>query len=185
MSDSIITDRLELRPMSVEFIEASLRGDRVRASELLGAVVPPGWPDIPRILELRSAQLRSDPELQRWLLRAMCDKASRRFVGHIGFHSGPGQDYLEDYLPGGIELGYTVFESYRRRGYAREAVLGLMSWARRTHGLSRFVLSISPDNRASQSLAHSLGFVRVGRHIDDVDGEEDVLGLDVAVRALT
>jgi RimJ/RimL family protein N-acetyltransferase len=37
------------------------------------------------------------------------------------------------------------------------------------------VLSIRPDNTASQALAAGLGFVRIGSHIDDVDGLEDIL----------
>jgi len=168
--------------MSVEFLEASLIGDRERAAELLDAEVPPGWPDIPEILAMRRAQLVADPDLRPWLLRSMRERVEGRFIGHIGFHTGPGQDYLDEYLPGGIEFGYTVFASHRRRGYAREAALGLMNWALRSQGITRFVVSISPRNDPSQGLARSLGFVRIGRHLDEVDGEEDVLGLEITTR---
>jgi RimJ/RimL family protein N-acetyltransferase len=41
--------------------------------------------------------------------------------------------------------------------------------------VTKFVLSIRPDNAASQALAAELGFVRVGSHPDEVDGLEDVL----------
>jgi RimJ/RimL family protein N-acetyltransferase len=51
----------------------------------------------------------------------------------------------------------------------------MMRWARQTHGVIRFILSIRPDNTASQALAAQLGFVRIGSHIDEVDGLEDVL----------
>lgn len=36
-------------------------------------------------------------------------------------------------------------------------------------------MTIRPDNRPSQALTAQLGFVRIGSHIDDVDGLEDIL----------
>jgi RimJ/RimL family protein N-acetyltransferase len=95
-------------------------------------------------------------------------------VGHIGFHEAPGARYLEEWCPGGIELGFTVFPVYRRKGYAREASLALMEWANRTSAVTGFVLSVAPGNLPSRSLAQSLGFSRVGTHLDEVDGPEDV-----------
>jgi RimJ/RimL family protein N-acetyltransferase len=50
-----------------------------------------------------------------------------------------------------------------------------MRWAHQIHGVTRFVLSIRPDNIASQALAAGLGFVRIGSHIDEVDGLEEIL----------
>ena len=81
---------------------------------------------------------------------------------------------------GAVEFGFTVFPAFRRRGYAREPSLALMRWARQIHGVTKFVLSIRPDNTASQALATQLGFVRVGSHIDEVDGLEDVLEYTVS-----
>ena len=98
-------------------------------------------------------------------------------VGHIGFHTGPAPDYLEPYSPGAVEFGFEVFPDFRRQGFAREASVALMQWARQTHGVQKFVLSISPGNGPSQSLAQQLGFVRIGSHMDEVDGPEDVLEL--------
>jgi RimJ/RimL family protein N-acetyltransferase len=91
--------------------------------------------------------------------------------------SRPGADYLKDLAPGGVELGYFVMPGWRRRGLAEEAALGIMDWARRVHGLSRFVISISPQNAASTAMARKLGFARIGSHIDEADGYEDILAL--------
>jgi RimJ/RimL family protein N-acetyltransferase len=49
-----------------------------------------------------------------------------------------------------------------------------MRWARDTHGTTKFVLSIRPANAASQALAAGLGFGRIGSHIDEVDGLEEI-----------
>jgi ribosomal-protein-alanine N-acetyltransferase len=102
---------------------------------------------------------------------------TRVMVGHIGFHTAPGPDYLEPYSPGAVEFGFTVYRPFRRQGYAREASVAMMDWAHRLHGVNRFVLCISPDNIPSQSLAAQLGFVQIGSHLDEMDGPEDVLEL--------
>jgi RimJ/RimL family protein N-acetyltransferase len=101
-------------------------------------------------------------------------------AGFIGFHTAPGADYLQPYSPEAVEFGFTVFPPYRRRGYAREASSALMQWAHQRHGVTRFVLTIRPDNNASQTLAASLGFVRIGSHVDEIDGLEDILECDVS-----
>ena len=121
--------------------------------------------------------LRDDDALRPWLLRAMVERSRRRMVGHIGFHSRPGADYLRELSPGGVELGYVVYPAFRRRGYAREATLAMMAWAARAHGVRRFVVSISPSNVASTALAEQLGFRRIGSHVDEIDGPEDIFEL--------
>jgi RimJ/RimL family protein N-acetyltransferase len=97
-----------------------------------------------------------------------------RMIGHAGFHARPGEATLDELAPGGVELGYVVFERDRCRGYAREACVALMEWAHGAHGVTRFVVSISPDNVASLELARGLGFTRIGSHIDEEDGPEDI-----------
>ena len=100
---------------------------------------------------------------------------ARVMVGHIGFHTAPDPDYLRSLSPGGVELGLSVFPPFRRQGYAREAAIAMVHWAHQTHGVIGFVMSIRPDNTPSQGLAAELGFVRIGSHIDEVDGIEEIL----------
>lgn len=105
-----------------------------------------------------------------WLLRAITRREDRRMVGLINFH-GPPDDL------GRAELGYTIFEDFRRRGYATEAANAMMSWAQATHGIDTFVVSVSPENEPSLLMAATLGFRRIGTQMDDVDGEEWVFEL--------
>ena len=183
MSFTIRSSRLDLVTFNPAFLRASLDGKLRNAESILELSLPegwprcaePGWPDCTSVLTLRLQQLEDDPTVQPWLLRAMVPRGSSLMAGYIGFHTAPGAAYLEPYSPGGVELGFTVFPPFRRRGYAREATLALIEWARRYHGVSRFVMTISPDNVASQSLAKSLGFVRIGSHVDEIDGVEDIL----------
>jgi RimJ/RimL family protein N-acetyltransferase len=164
--------------MSPAFLEASLAGDRDAAARAIGLAIPADWPDERHVLEMRLAQLREDPRLAEWLMRAITPRNEARMIGHVGFHTAPGQDYLRELSPGGIELGYTIFEAERRHGYAAEAIRALIGWARASHGLQRFVVSIRPDNEPSLRLARKLGFTHhIGSHVDEVDGPEDVYEL--------
>jgi RimJ/RimL family protein N-acetyltransferase len=165
--------------MTPDFLAATLSGDRTRQEALLGAAVPDDWPTTFVWVRRRLHELRAEPGLQPWLLRAIVLQRERRMVGHIGFHGRPGEKYLEEFAPGGAEFGYTVFLRDRRRGYAREACTALMDWAYRTHGVARFVVSISPTNVASLELARGLGFERVGSHVDEEDGPEDIFRRDI------
>jgi RimJ/RimL family protein N-acetyltransferase len=176
LSEPILTERLELVPMTPAFLRASLNREIPEAERELQAALPADWPgEIAGVLALRLKQLERNPELQPWLLRAMILRETRTMVGHIGFHTAPGPDYLEPYSPGAVEFGFTVFPAYRRRGLTREASRALMQWARESHGVQNFILTISPGNLPSQSLAAQLGFIQIGSHIDDVAGPEDVL----------
>ncbi|MFD0895805.1 GNAT family N-acetyltransferase [Luteolibacter ambystomatis] len=173
----ISTERLDLIPMGPDFLRASLSGDPAAASVAIGATLPPDWPSIPEILAMRLEQLEAVPALEPWLLRAMVLRETRTMVGHIGFHTAPGPEYLEPWSPGAVEFGFSVLEEHRRRGYAREAAQGMMRWAVDEHGVRAFVLTISPGNHPSQALASGLGFHRIGEHVDEVDGIEEILEL--------
>jgi ribosomal-protein-alanine N-acetyltransferase len=170
----ILTARLALVPLTVPFFEASQARDRGRAAALLGAAVPDEWFEEEAIMGIRLGDLRGDPSLLSWLMRAMVRREDQVMVGHCGFHGRPGAAYLEPYAPGGAEMGYTVFPAYRRQGYATEAVRGLMGWAAAEHGVPAFVLSVAPANAPSQAIVRRLGFVKVGSHVDPEDGVEEI-----------
>ncbi len=176
-SGVIPSARLDLCPLTPPALRALIDGDVDAAATLIGASIPPGWPDDAELLALRLGQLDEDPSLQEWLLRAICARGGHEVVGHIGFHTAPGPDYLDEWFPGAVEFGFTIVPDRRRMGYATEASVALMEWARSVHQVPGFVLTVSPDNTASQRLAAALGFRRVGSHEDETDGTEDVLVL--------
>lgn len=169
---TIVCDRLRLVSMTSAFLEASLKEQRNEASQMLGVDIAPDWFDEQWLMRLRLNDLQRDSALQPWLLRAIIHSTSNSMVGHIGFHTAPNPAYLNDIAPGGIEVGYTIFPAYRRQGYATEACRGLMDWAHTEHAINRFILSIAPDNTPSLRIAHRLGFIRIGEHVDPEDGIE-------------
>lgn len=176
MTEIIHTERLDLIPMTPIFLCASLECNLAEAERELQCSLPTDWPgETAKVLSLRLKALEEEPALQPWLLRAMVRRATGAMVGYIGFHTAPDAEYLQPYVPGGVEFGLRVFPSFRRQGFAREAAVALMRWARNTQGVRSFAMTIRPDNLPSQALAAQLGFVRIGSHIDVVDGLEDIL----------
>ena len=162
---------MTLESMPVAFMEALERDDVPAAAAVVNAMVPEDMPhDLANFVRFRLAQLAVDPTSREWLGRLMVLTApdgSRRVIGSVGFHGPPDPE-------GRVEIGYRVEPEHRRQGYAREAVTALFDWAHATHGITRFVASISPDNEPSLTLASGLHFRKVGEQMDDIDGLEYV-----------
>jgi RimJ/RimL family protein N-acetyltransferase len=158
--------------MGPALLEALRDGDHARAAQIGGFQIPDDLILNERTLEMRLRQIRANPKVQPWLLRAIVIRQSQTMCGRIGFHSEPGPEDLRDLAADGVELGYAVGESFRRQGFAKEAAITLMRWAFRHHHQRCFILSIAPNNEASLAMAHSMGFSEVGSHIDKEDGLE-------------
>jgi RimJ/RimL family protein N-acetyltransferase len=169
----IVSERLELVSMSGEFVDALLAGRRREAESILALKLPKDWPDNHDrgFLDLRLRELRDRPEAEYWLVYALVlPDRDRPMVGHAGFHGPPGRNALN--APDAVELGYTIFPPYRRRGLAGEAVRALIDWAAAEQDIRHFVASIGPQNEPSLAIVRRLGFQETGRHWDEEDGEE-------------
>ncbi|HNB27609.1 MAG TPA: GNAT family N-acetyltransferase [Alphaproteobacteria bacterium] len=173
----IATPRLVLVALPVAALRAAAEGRLDEAGRIAGCDLRPFPAEEREIAEIRCRDLEQDPGYFPWSLRAICLKPDLRFVGHFNFHTKPDPDYLRDLAPGAVELGYYILPEFRRRGLAEEAARGMMDWAARSFGVRRFVVSVGPDNAASVAVAAKLGFSRIGSHIDDEDGYEDILAL--------
>ena len=167
MNTEVRSKRLDLVPMSLELMEALLRGDLVSAQPMVGYRIPSDWPHVlESVLRYRIPIAQAQPESLPLLLRAMVLRADPDVVvGRLGFHGPTGND-------GMLEIGYEVFPEYRRRGFAREAALAMLRWAQRDPAVLRFRATVSPDNAPSRDLVTGLGFTEVGTQWDDEDGEE-------------
>jgi RimJ/RimL family protein N-acetyltransferase len=173
----ISSDRLDLVPLAPNILRFSLSRDELSVERLLGLSVPPYWYEEGNFIRFRLQQLTEDPTYLPWSVRAISLRAGRQMVGYTGFHTKPAHPYLKPHAANGVEFGFEVFPPYRRQGYAREACNAVMRWAHDHHKVTEFIVSISPDNIPSRRLAQSLGFERVGSHIDEEDGLEDIFRL--------
>lgn len=174
----IQTVRLDLVLLDPQALQASLVGNLTALQRILGVDVPQEWLEAQELIEMRLQQIVKELGYEPWSVRAMIERKVGQMIGHIGFHTRPGAAYLNAFAPDGVEFGLTVYPEFRRNGYAREASLGLMAWAHRQYSVSEFVMSISPNNVPSISLATRLGFRKIGSQVDEVDGVEDIYRLD-------
>lgn len=123
-------------------------------------------------LAWRVPQVLADPGVNRWFVRWMVLRATREIVGSLSFHGPPDEH-------GMIEIGLGVHESFRRQGYAREALIGMWRWASSQPGVQVFRYTVDPTNEPSVELVRGMGFVRVGQQIDEIDGPEDIYEMTV------
>src|SRR6185369_12359493 len=154
----IVSPRLSFTLLSIPMLDALIDFDRDEIRRLTALDFQMPWTEEIDFLKLRKGNLLADPDYAPWAPRAIARRDDHVVIGHIGFHTRPDADYLRDRVPGGVELGYTIFEPYRGRGYAREACRAMMHWAHGFAGVEKFVLSIGPDNAASLAIAGKLGF---------------------------
>jgi len=154
--------------MTPAFIEAVLDGRRAEAEASLGVVLPGDWPDEHDAGHMRRwyQDMTEAGRLAQWRARAITRLADERMIGHAGFH-GPPDD------AGMIEVGYTVFPEFRSRGYATEAARRLLDFAKEL-GARTIRASVSPENVPSLAIVRTLGLVKTGEQMDEVDGLEFV-----------
>lgn len=87
-------------------------------------------------------------------------------VGHIGLFRVPGAHTR-------ASVGYWIVDTHRRRGYAKDALTTLTSWAVTRENLDRIELYVEAWNEGSWRVAEQAGYIREGllRRWKRVDGE--------------
>jgi RimJ/RimL family protein N-acetyltransferase len=120
----LFTGRLELVAATAQLARAAASGPPTQLGELLGCAVPPSWPP-ERLREHQepwAAELERDPGLSGWSAWYIVQVKPPVLVGSIGFAGRPDGD-------GVVECGYTLLPKFQQRGYATEAMGGLIDWA--------------------------------------------------------
>ncbi len=163
---TIHTPRLDLVPIDPSAIQFLLKGERQDAEHAQGLTLPDTFPtpdELDGFLPIQLHRMRARPDRRGWTARFMVTRAGD-VIGHCGFHGAPEEI-------GRAEIGYTVFEPHRGRGFAKEAAGALVAWAFE-QGEKQVYASVSPDNAPSLAVVRSLGFTQVGTQEDEVDGLE-------------
>ena len=161
--------------MTPEFLVALLEGDRGRAAEALEVELPEVLllDASTRFFALRLRQMRENPGFCEWCPYAVVLEG--RMIGHAGYHGPPGVNAVGK--AEAVEIGYTIEQPYRGRGYATEAA-GMLLRQAEERGIRHFIASCSPTNEPSLAVIRKLGFTHTGEAMDEEDGLELVFELE-------
>lgn len=164
---SVAVQRIRIVQLAPETLHALAAGDLTTANAtaavpLTGYFVGPDWRGVWR---RRSAQVQDDPDISAWITGVLWDLQGDVAVGRAGYHGPPDSS-------GMVEIGYAVDPAYRRRGFARAALIALLRRAAQEPDVRTVRATVSPDNVASRSLILQYGFTEVGEQWDDEDGVE-------------
>lgn len=160
------SERLDLPLMELALLDAHILRDAKAVRRLASYTVPRAFPDAGQrdFLLFRRGQLAVEPERYPWSVRAVVLRSENRMVGFVNFHGAPGVN--DTGTASALELGWTIFASDQRRGYATETAIALMDWARSAHGVRHFISSTTPGNTASLRVHEKLGFAPTGEMVD-------------------
>lgn len=156
----IRTRRLDLVPATGEILSADLN-DHKRLSRLLDAEVPAAWPPAEMTREVLSEFYRmesekTDPLFACWYwVRDEPSAAGRVLIGSGGTGSAISG-------PETVLLGYSVLDAFQNRGYATEAVLGMIPTIFSHPRISRIMATTFPELKASIRVLEKTGFTCTG-----------------------
>jgi RimJ/RimL family protein N-acetyltransferase len=88
---------------------------------------------------------------------AIEEKASGAMVGEGGFHELKRD--IQPSLEGTLETGWSLLPHVHGKGYATEAIRGMLGWAAANRPEMTITCFIDPDNLASIRVAEKCGFI--------------------------
>lgn len=148
LTDRILTtDRLTLRPLSLDDAKALFVVFRDAAAMRYWHERP--HTDVATTRTMIQDMLRPADNCW-WAICLAADAPAIGFVGYLGATALPG-------------MGYILRADCWRQGYATEAVQAAVAYGFRQLAFDRIELWIHEQNRASQALAHKLGFAYRGQ----------------------
>lgn len=147
VADAVRTERLVLRPIDPTDLQGIVAGER-RSD---WAVDFPAAGDLELAALLQRTGLPGDAD-RAFGHRLVVERSSAQLVGAAGFFGPPRH--------GRVEIGYGIVPSRRRRGYATEAILGLVTYAFARPEVIEIVACTEPENVASARVLEKAGFTR-------------------------
>jgi RimJ/RimL family protein N-acetyltransferase len=156
------TPRLELVAADREMAEAGLT-NLSKLSKLINAGIPEGWPpplNDEDALRWFLDRIVINPLERGWLMWHIILKddgsGQRLAVGSIGFKGLPDENGI-------TETGYSIMEDFHRRGFASEALEGLLKWAFAHENVKMVIAETYRDHEASKGVMLKNDFVFAGQ----------------------
>ena len=165
----IRTPRLDLIAITLPLLRCEIVGGADFAASfgpLAGAEIPPQWPPQdwePHVLDFVLHQLTAQPETLGWTRFVALrnpETGTRTLIGTVG--AIPPGTAMAHSAPGEIEVGYGILPASQCRGFATEALAGMMDWVRSRVEVSAFVAQTFPHLQASMRVLEKSGFERAG-----------------------
>lgn len=153
----IKTGRLLLLPVKRIHKEAFSRSKRELAG-LLQVTVPESWPHFPEAFSLTHEVGESARNWNGYFFIHSKDKA---LVGNGGFVGSPDKSGI-------VEIGYEIADEYWNRGFATEAVRGMIGYAFKHEEVNAVIAHTLAENNASNSVVEKVGM----KFIVDLDNPE-------------
>jgi len=174
VNETIATERLDLVPGTPALLRRAL-GPRAGLAAALEARVPESWPPLyldSAAIEFTLARLAEGERHAGWwmyfiLLREDEAGGGRTLVGSGGYAGPPAED-------GSVEVGYGIVTDHQRRGYASEAVRGLVQRAFARPEIRRVTAQTLPELQPSIGVLLKCGFRHAG-----VGAEPGVIRFDL------
>lgn len=160
-SGALRTARLDLVPATIALLEDEL-ASAARLGAHLGACVTPLWPpgqhDRDAVAFFLARSREGGEPARGWyawyiVLRGEAG-APDTLAGSIGYFGPPRE--------GVVEIGYSVVESFRRRGIAAEAIGAMTARALVVPGVGSVIAHTAADNEPSRLALRRAGFRDVG-----------------------
>jgi Acetyltransferases, including N-acetylases of ribosomal proteins len=158
----IRTRRLDLVPATGEILSADL-SDHRRLSRLLEAEVPAAWPPAEMNREVLSEFYRmetekTDPLFACWYW--VLDEPGA--AGRVLVGSGGTGSAISD--PETVLIGYSVLDMFQNRGYATEAVQGMIPAIFSHSRISRIMATTFPELKSIHPGSRKDRVICTGRH---------------------
>lgn len=116
-------------------------------------------------IKLHINQLKQDPTVKGWGVWFVVNKEQGKVIGDIGFKGKPDEGKV-------VEIGYGMLPAFQNKGYATEAVTGLIKWAFSSGKVQKVTAECSKTNVPSIKVLEKLGMKQIS-----VQGEMFMWGM--------
>lgn len=137
---------LEVKPIHIELFWR----DKSQLAAMLQVTLPEAWPCFPHAFSPDiQVPCESDWSLEHWRGYFFIHPADGVLVGNGGFKSPPNESAT-------VEIGYEIAPKYWNRGFATEAVQGMIDYAF-THQAKTVMAHTLAEKNASNSVLQKVG----------------------------
>lgn len=158
----IKTNNLELIPVERMHVEAFSRS-KTDLAAILQVTIPDRWPHFPEAFSLPDSPSReTNPPQTDWHGYFFIHPKNRVLVGNGGFTGPPNESGI-------VELGYEIAAEYWNRGFATEAVRGMLDFAFACNDVQAVMAHTLAEKNASNRVLQKVGM----KFIAEVDDSEE------------